>query len=146
MSCKFDKDLIQNYVDNTIEPLELIVLKEHIAVCQDCKFELDLMTKLDSSMYEYFNNLPNNDMLDDFSMNVLSECYENSNSKGIKAGISKAWQINKMVVSNASRYTSYIPGSKLAANTAKKVRKGLNKAVKSYVKTNFKRLVVGAVK
>ena len=38
MSCKFDKDLIQNYVDNTIDPLELIVLKEHIAVCQDCKF------------------------------------------------------------------------------------------------------------
>lgn len=146
MSCKFDKDLIQNYVDNTIEPLELIVLKEHIAVCQDCRFELDLMTKLDDSMYAHFNNMPNSDMLDEFSINVLSQCYEESKSKGIKAGISKAWQINKMVVNNASRYTSYIPGSKLAANAAKKASKGLNKAVKAYVKTSFKRLVVGAVK
>ena len=146
MSCKFDKDLIQNYVDNTIEPLELIVLKEHIAVCQDCKFELDLMSKLDSSMYEYFGNMPNNEILDDFSMNVLNACYEGSKSKSFKAGISKAWQINKMVVNNASRYTSYLPGSKLVANTAKKARKGINKAVKDYMKVSFKRLIVGTVK
>lgn len=146
MSCKFDKDLIQNYVDNTIDPLELIVLKEHIAVCQDCKFELDLMSKIDSSMYEYFNSLPNNEMLDEFSVNVLNECYAGSKFKRFKAGISKTLQINKMVVSNASRYTAYLPGSKLAANITKKARKGINKAVKDYVKISFKRLIVGAFK
>lgn len=146
MSCKFDKELIQNYLDNTIEPLELIVLKEHIAVCQDCKFELDLMSKLDSSMYEYFDNLPNNEMLDEYSMNALNECYESSNSKSFIAKVSKTWQINKMVISNASRYTSYLPGSKLAANAAKKARNGINKAVKDYVKISFKRLVVGTFK
>lgn len=146
MNCKFDKDLIQNYIDNTIDPLELIVLKEHIAVCQDCKFELDLMSKLDNSMYEYFNGLPNNDMLDEFSMNVLNSCYKGSKFKSFKAGISKTWQINKMVVSNASRYTAYLPGSKLAANVAKKARNGVNKAVKDYVKISFKRLIVGTFK
>jgi hypothetical protein len=146
MSCKFDKGLIQSYIDNTIEPLELIVLKEHIAVCQDCKFELDLMSKLDTSMYEYFGNMPNNDFLDEFSMNILNHCYVESKSKGVKARLSKAWEINKMVVNNASRYTSYLPGSKLAANAAKKAGKGINKAVKDYVKMSFKRLVISAVK
>lgn len=146
MSCKFDKNLIQNYIDNTIDPLELIVLKEHIAVCQDCKFELDLMSKLDSSMYEYFNSLPNNEMLDEISMNVLNECYAGSKFRRFKEGISKTLQINKMVVSNASRYTAYLPGSKLAANITKKARKGINKAVKDYVKISFKRLIVGAFK
>lgn len=146
MSCKFDKDLIQNYVDNTIEPLELIVLKEHIAVCQDCKFELDLMSKLDSSMYEYFDNMPNNELLDEFGTYVLDKCYESNKFNGFRSGISKAWQINKMIVSNASRYTSYLPGSKLAANVAKKTSKRFNIAVKDYMKVSFKRLIVGTFK
>jgi hypothetical protein len=146
MSCKFDKDLIQNYLDNTIEPLELIILKEHIAVCQDCKFELDLMSKLDNSMYEHFNSMPNNDLLDAFSMHVLDACYKGSKFKSFKAGVSKTLQINKMVVSNSSRYASYLPGSKLAANAAKKARNGVNKALKDYMKISFKRLIIGTFK
>jgi hypothetical protein len=122
------------------------VLKEHIAVCQDCKFELDLMSKLENSMHDYFGGLPSNELLDEFSMNVLDKCYKGSKSQNIKAGISKIWKINKMVVSNASRYTSYLPGSKLAANTAKKASKGINKAVKSYVKNSFKKMIASAVK
>jgi hypothetical protein len=146
MSCKFDKDLIQNYIDNTIEPLELIVLKEHIAVCQDCKFELDLMSKLDSSMYEHFNSIPKNEMLDEFSMYVLDKCYEDPKPKKFKARVSKVWQINKMVVSNASRYTSYLPGSKLAANVARKAKNSINRTVKDYIKTSFKRMIIESFK
>jgi hypothetical protein len=141
MSCKFDKDIIQKYVDNTIEPLELIVLKEHIAVCQDCRFELDLMNKLESSLHDYFGDLPNSKLLDEFGIKVLDKCYKGSKSKSIKAGISKVWRINKMAVSNASMYASYIPGSKLAANTAKKASKGINKALKNYMKNSFKKII-----
>ncbi|MDF2892014.1 MAG: hypothetical protein K0R80_2381 [Clostridia bacterium] len=144
MSCSFEKDIIQKYVDNTIDPLELIVLKEHIAVCQDCKFELELMSKLESSMYEYFDSLPNNEMLDQFGMDILDKCY--SKPYSYKDGIAKAWQINKLVVNNASRYTSYLPGSKLAANAAKKAGMGINKALKSYIRNSFKKLITGTVK
>lgn len=146
MSCKFDKDIIQKYVDNTIDPLELIVLKEHIVVCQDCKFELDLMSKLDSSMYEYFSGLPNNDLLEDFSTKVLDKCYKGSKSKSIKDGVAKIWSINKILASNASRYTSYLPGSKLAAKTAKKASKGISKALKGYLKSSLKKMLTSAVK
>ncbi|MDF2841223.1 MAG: hypothetical protein K0Q99_1995 [Clostridia bacterium] len=141
MSCRFDKDIIQKYADNTIEPLELIVLKEHIAVCQDCRFELELMNKLEDSIHDYFGALPNNQLLDEFSMKVLDKCYKGSKINHLKAGVSKIWKINKMVVSNASIYTSYLPGSKLAANTAKKAGKGINKALKSYVKNSFKKII-----
>lgn len=144
MSCSFDKGIIQKYIDNTIDPLELIVLKEHIAVCLDCKFELELMSKLDNSMYEYFESLPSNKVLDEFSMNVLNECYTKSYS--YKDGIIKAWEINKMVISNAARYTAYLPGSKLAVNTAKKAGTGINKAAKSYMKSSFKKLIANAAK
>lgn len=146
MICKFDKDIIQKYVDNTIDPLELIVLKEHITVCQDCKFDLDLMSKLDDSMYEYFNDLPNNDLLEDFSIKVLDKCYKGSKSKNIKTGVTRIWRFNKRLVSNASRYISYLPGSKLAAKTAKKASKSLNKAIKGYLRNSIKKLLTAAVK
>jgi predicted anti-sigma-YlaC factor YlaD len=144
MNCSFEKDIIQKYVDNTIDPLELIVLKEHIAVCEDCKFDLELMSKLENSMYEYFDTLPNNEMLNQFSLEILEECY--SKAYSYKDEIIKAWQINKAVVQNASRYTSYLPGSKLAAKAAKKASTGINKAIKSYVRNSFKKLITGTVK
>lgn len=146
MSCSFDKEIIQKYIDNTIDPLELVVLKEHIAVCRDCKFELELMSKLESSLYEYFGNLSDNELPDQFSMDVLEQCYENSKALGYKEGLAKFWRINKLVAVNAVRYTNYLPGSKLAVNTAKQAGKGINKAVKGYVKNSFKRLIAGAIK
>lgn len=146
MSCKFDKNIIQKYIDNTIEPLELIVLKEHIAVCQDCKFELELMSKLEDSMYQYFENLPDGDMLDAFSMKMLQECYKGTPYQNFKNGMVKAWDINKAMVSNASRYAGYLPGSKLAASVTKKAGKRLNTAVKNYAKNSLKKLVANAIK
>lgn len=146
MSCKFDKDIIQKYIDNTIDPLELLVLKEHLKVCEDCKFELELMSKLDKSMYDYFGSLPGDSMLDEFSISVLNQCYKASKTDSLKAGISKVWNFNKIVASSTVRYTSYLPGSKLVSNTAKKAGSGINKALRSYVKSSFRKLIESAVK
>lgn len=41
MSCKFDKTLLQDYLENTIEPLEKIFLEEHLKCCRECKKELN---------------------------------------------------------------------------------------------------------
>lgn len=146
MSCKFDKDIIQKYIDNTIDPLELIIFKEHVTVCPDCKFELELMSKIEDSMYQHFNSLPMSEMLDEFSMKTLNKCYSESNSYTYKKGVTKIWEINKMVAKNASRCVGYLPGSKLVAKAAKKASKDINNAAKDYVKTNFKKLIIDAVK
>lgn len=146
MSCRFDKNIIQKYVDNSIDPLELIILKEHIAVCGDCKFELELMSRLEDSLYQYFDGMPEHEHLDAFSLEVLDKCYEQAGSGGYKKGIAKAWEINKMVVSNASKYTSYLPGSRLAAACAKKAGSSMNKALKGYVKNSFRKLITNAIK
>lgn len=41
MECKFDIDLIQEYVEGTIEPLEKIFVEEHLKVCRKCRKELN---------------------------------------------------------------------------------------------------------
>jgi hypothetical protein len=84
-----------------------------------------------------------NEMLDDFSMKMLNKCYLESGPYTYRKGVSKIWEVNKMVVKNTSRYLSYIPGSKLAAKAAKKAGKDINNAAKGYVKNSFKRLIEG---
>ena len=146
MSCKFDKDIIHRYVDNTIDPLELIVLKEHIAVCQDCKLDLELMSKLEDSMFEYFEGNPSATLPEAFAVNILDKCYTETQKKGYKRVLSGAWAFNKSVAGNASRYITYLPGSKLAARYLKKAGKSANRAVKGYVKNRFKKLIANALK
>jgi hypothetical protein len=146
MSCKFDKYIIQKYIDNSIDPLELIVLREHLAVCQDCKQELELMSKLEDSMYNYFGSIPNNDLLDEFSMNVLESCYVESDKNKLINVLSKAWDMNKLVARNASSYAKYLPGRKYIVKTAKKASASLNKAAKSYIKSSLKKVISSTVK
>jgi|GEM_PF-6098054 len=146
MNCNFDKEMIHKYLDNSMDPLEFIILKEHIAVCQHCKLELELMSKLEDSMHQYFDSLPDNELLEDFTMKVLDQCYTEHEKTGFVQGVAKAWKINKMIAANSVRYTDYLPGSKLAVSTVKKAGSGMNKAVKSYMKNSFRKLITGAVK
>lgn len=45
--CRMDPDVLQDYIDGTIEPLEKIVLEEHLRVCSDCRIELNRLKIVD---------------------------------------------------------------------------------------------------
>lgn len=145
MSCKFDKEIIHKYLDNTIDPLELVFLKEHIKVCSDCKDELELMGKLDESLYGFFQELPQGEIPEDFSLSVLDMCYE-ENKLNLRDKVKKGVEINKSIIENATRFAGYMPGSKTAAKAAKAVGRGLNKAVKSGLNYSVKKLISSTVK
>ena len=40
MSCRFDKELLEMYVDGEIGPLERIFVEEHAKVCSDCASDI----------------------------------------------------------------------------------------------------------
>lgn len=46
MSCKLDKDYIQQLLEGTLAPIEKIVVEEHIKTCKSCSRELAEMEKL----------------------------------------------------------------------------------------------------
>ena len=58
MSCGFDREIIQKYADNTIDPLELIFLKEHINYCGECRNELETLMALENELESFFDNEP----------------------------------------------------------------------------------------
>lgn len=43
-------DLLQQYIDNTLEPLEKIILAEHLSDCYRCRRELNQLKLLDWDM------------------------------------------------------------------------------------------------
>ncbi len=140
MSCKFDKDIIHKYLDNTIDPLELVFLKEHIAVCKECKDELELMSKLDESLYSYFDGLPQNALPLDFSMSVLDKCFEGKKFT-FKQRTELVVRVNKDILNNVTRFVDYLPGSKTASVIGKKAGQGLNKVAKSCLNYSIKKLI-----
>ncbi|MGB7606626.1 MAG: zf-HC2 domain-containing protein [Lutisporaceae bacterium] len=145
MICKFDKNIIHKYLDNTIDPLELIFLKEHIAVCKDCKDEIELMSKLDDSLYGYFDGILQDALPENFSMSVLDKCFEEKKLT-LKQRTELVVKINKDIINNVTRFANYLPGSKTAAILRKKVGLGLNRAVKSCFNYGVKKLISSAVK
>jgi hypothetical protein len=52
--CKMDLNLLQDYIDGTIEPLERVVLEEHLRVCADCRKELNRLKLIDWDLKNYF--------------------------------------------------------------------------------------------
>lgn len=145
MDCKFDKEIIHKYIDNTIDPLELIFLKEHIKVCEDCRNELELMNKLDGSLYGYFDEMQPHEMLEDFSLSVLNKCYEEKKAT-FRQKVEKAVEINNAIIGNTTRFASYLPGSKAAKKTAHMVGRGIGKALRSCLSYGVKKVVSSTAK
>lgn len=52
--CKMDLNLLQDYIDGTIEPLERVVLEEHLRVCADCRKELNRLKLIDWDLKNFF--------------------------------------------------------------------------------------------
>ncbi|MEN8908000.1 MAG: zf-HC2 domain-containing protein [Clostridiales bacterium] len=78
MNCKIDNDFLQQYLDNTLDRLEKIILDEHIKKCSKCKTEL---THLKLLMYE-LNSIVNDEIEFPTELNSIAEnIIENLNTK-----------------------------------------------------------------
>lgn len=97
--CKFDTDIIQKYVEGTIDPLEKIFLEEHIKVCRSCKKEL---TELKLLFWE------------------LENINENEVEVPVEASVAMETVIDGIMASGTSRY-----GIKDFINSQKKAFEGM---------------------
>ncbi len=139
MSCKFDKEILQRYIDNEADPLEIIFLREHMKYCMDCKREVELLTLTDQKLYQVINevSLPFN--LDALTEKLVDNCIEETVNRSVLGKLAHdGYKMSKSVARNASRFVRYIPGSKLAA-------KGIN-ASAEYIGNSTKRYIKGKVK
>ena len=113
MSCVFDKEIIQKYADNTIDPLEFIFLKEHINYCGECKKELDLVMTLENELDKFFDDNPKVSDLDLLITQLVDDCmYEVNKREKLKYMINRGIQMGSGIMDNSLRFIEYLPGSR----------------------------------
>ena len=113
MTCRFDRDIIQKYSDNTIDPLESIFLKEHINYCNECKQELELVMTLENQLdkvFDYDSDMKNLDLL---ITSLIDDCmYELNKREKLKYALKRSLEIGSGIMDNSLRFVEFIPGKK----------------------------------
>lgn len=121
MSCSFDKEIIQKYVDNTIDPLEFIFLKEHLNYCVECRKELDLVMTLENELGKFFGEDGGSKELDFLINKLVDDCIDEvERRKKLKYAIIKGIELSGRIVGNSTRFVEFIPGSRRVGKGVRK--------------------------
>lgn len=144
MSCMFDKDLIQKYADNTIDPLEYIFLKEHIGYCEECRRETEYSMALESSLESFFSSAPGEDNLSTVIAGLVDDCmYELNWREKLKFSLGRRIAVNKSVFNNSTRFLSMLPGGKILKRKPERSSSGIGGYLRTFMKERVKKLLDG---
>ncbi|ABR49078.1 conserved hypothetical protein [Alkaliphilus metalliredigens QYMF] len=139
MNCSFDKSLLQESLENTIEPLESIILEEHLKVCHGCRRDLMELKLLLWELEEMSSvDLPPEALdvkarvLHDFKNRQPSS--EDTHPFGIKDFV----DIQSNILSSATLFLRFIPGAKVASKTSKSTIKKASSLLENFITGSFK--------
>jgi len=128
MSCnKVDSSLLQDLLDETIDPLERIFIENHLRTCKDCRRELSEL-KL---MFWDLGNKANYEI--EYPAELDTMCDHIIDAVAVEESKSNTMyfvdmQINTMKMSG--KYLEYMPGANYTSQMLKKASKGLASGVK----------------
>lgn len=126
MSCnKVDIAILQDLLDETIDPLEKIFIENHLKSCKECRRELSELKltfwELDNKS-NYSMDIPSE--IDSMGIDLINKYLDKGKSNSRKVIDA---QVNNIKMS--SKFLKYIPGAKKTSKTVKAVSKGLTKEV-----------------
>lgn len=135
---KMDTELLQDYLEGTIEPFEKLIVESHLNVCRACRRELSEL-KL---MFWELGNKSNYEIEYPEELNGMSEGLINR-VLGVEE-MNMARKVVDMQLKNLKQTTKiieYIPGAKQTPEIVKKASKGLSKGIARGVKKGLKKIV-----
>ncbi|MFZ5986814.1 MAG: anti-sigma factor family protein [Bacillota bacterium] len=136
MNCKFDTDLIQEYLEGSIDPIEKIFLEEHLKVCKKCRAEL---THLKLLFYE-FESIKDIEMevpteVETVRAKVLSDLFDKDESGyGVKEFVKQ----QKEAINLAAGFLNFIPGKSIVKNGLKGANSLVGSASRKGIKHGLK--------
>ena len=78
--CKLDKLLLYSYEDNSINPLEKIIVEEHLKYCNECRNELKEIREFEENINHIdFEDIELPDDLDELCSLVIDNCISKEN-------------------------------------------------------------------
>lgn len=142
MSCGFDREIIQRYADNNIDPLELIFLKEHINYCGGCRKELELVMALESELDNIFDEDFDLKNLDILVTKIVDDCMSQLNKREkLKYLLGKSMKTGKTVVNDTVRLAGHIPGMRYLGKGVRKTGSIAGNMLISIVKRKVEKLI-----
>jgi anti-sigma factor RsiW len=112
-------DLLQEYIDGALEPLEKIILAEHLADCHRCRRELNQLKLLDWDIkHEPVIEPPAE--LSAYRMAALQTHLANEKAARKAAAPEERWSLQKQTMQYTFAFINYNP-----------VNRSVNRAVKS---------------
>ncbi len=73
--CNMDKELLYSYADDSIEPLEKIILEEHLKYCEECAEELIEIRNMECKLTAFdFEDIEIPQRLSDLSELIIDNC------------------------------------------------------------------------
>jgi hypothetical protein len=127
--CKFDEFLLHEYLDKTIDPLEKIILEEHLKYCASCRREL---TELKLMFWE-FESLREIELPTETSFlrnKTLNQLHDTHGDR--RFGIKEFTGLQRNILANVANFLDIIPGVKPGKNA---LEKGIKKAPSVLYKT-----------
>jgi hypothetical protein len=120
-------DLLQEYIDGTIEPLEKIILAEHLSDCRRCRLELNQLKLLDWDMkHEPVIEPPAE--LAAYRMAALQTHLKTEAAIQTNAEPGERWSLQKQTVQYTFAFISFNPVNRSVNRAVKNTFSALGKA------------------
>lgn len=116
MGCNFDRNLLHESLDHELDSLNEIILHKHLAICPECRKELNRLKVLDWDLrFADHIEIPHG-KLKEAREQAINRCFAAE-----KIEVQNTWKdvyrIQTKAAANAVNYLKYVPGTSLLKRT-----------------------------
>lgn len=112
MNCTIDKDILHLYIDGQLNPIEKLILQEHLAICPQCSMELNQLKILEWDL--------KNDMdivfpseLKDIREALVNQCSGEETRPGLE--MKDIYRLQYSTMKHSLSFVNYLPGRRLVS-------------------------------
>jgi len=117
--CNLDKDLLQKYIDKDIEPLEKILVDNHLATCSQCRKDLNQLKVMEWDL----NNIDLPKVPKDLVIvrhAALDKYFEAIDTRETSSGTKNIMNLQYKNLKHIVSFVNYLPGKKTIEASFKK--------------------------
>lgn len=128
MECRFDKSMLQALIDDSVEPIEIIFILEHLKTCKNCMNELKALYIIDEKLkYFYHKGIKCEDKLSSITELTVDNIFAQEEVKRLKDIIHDSAKFSSLIYSNSSRFLEFAPGVPYLRSQVSKTYKNIKK-------------------
>jgi len=112
-------DLLEQFIDGELEPVEALILKEHLAGCRSCRQMLNQLKLIDWDLkHQAVVEVPPE--LEVYRTAAIKAHLATLKTTKKSDSLKDAWRLQKQILQHSFGFVSYIPINRAVSNSARK--------------------------